>query len=169
MPSTTVLTLALDDASQPHFESLRQRHYPAVLNRIPAHVSLFHQLPATDAVSTALRRHAAQVHAFPVRVTGVRSLGKGVAFTMAAPELAQLQAALALEFADELIPQDRQRYSPHIVIQNKVQPEQAKELLHSLQRSFEPQEVTATGLLWWEYLGGPWRLLESFDFVAPRS
>jgi 2'-5' RNA ligase len=161
---TTVLTLALDSASQAHFETLRQQHYPPALNRIPAHVSLFHQLPGTEEVAHALQDLTESATAFPIQVTGVRSLGRGVAFTLAAPELISLHSELARRFDTHLIPQDRQRFKPHIVVQNKVEPAKAKELLSHLQAGFAPLQAQATGLLWWEYLGGPWRLLEQFAF-----
>ncbi len=166
MQMTTVLTLALDSDSQARFEVLRQRHYPAALNRIPAHLSLFHQLPEDAETEATLREVAEPTVAFAVQVTGVRSLGRGVAYTVAAPELQRLHAELARRFESDLIPQDRQRFQPHIVVQNKAAPAEAKALLAELQAGFAPQTARATGLLWWEYLGGPWRLLETFAFAT---
>ncbi len=162
---TTLVTLALDAAAQARFEALRQQHYPAALNRIPAHLSLFHKLPGDDETGNTLRQIAGLTPAFTLQVNGVRSLGRGVAYTLASPELATLHAELARRFDAHLIPQDRQRFQPHIVVQNKATPVEARELLATLQASFQPSTVPATGLLWWEYLGGPWRLLETFDFA----
>ena len=160
----TILTLALDDASQQDFEALRQRHFPAALNRIPAHLSLFHALPGDGAVRQALAETAEEIAPFPALVDGVRSMGKGVMYTLASAELQGLHRRLAARFAEHLTPQDRQGFRPHIVVQNKVQPADAKLLLAQLQAGFRRREVRAEGLLWWEYLGGPWRLLERFAF-----
>lgn len=165
---TTVLTLSIDPASQHHFEALRREHYPPELNRIPAHVSLFHQLPGTKEIEGALREVCADLSAFPVQVQGLRSLGRGVAFTLASPELMSLHRELVRRFEPYLIPQDRQRFQPHIVVQNKVAPERARELLARLQASFVSSEVQGTGLTWWEYLGGPWRLMDTFSFSQPQ-
>jgi hypothetical protein len=44
----TILTLQLDPTAQAHFEALRQQHFPPALNHIPAHLTLFHQLPDSD-------------------------------------------------------------------------------------------------------------------------
>ena len=100
-----------------------------------------------------------------MRIEGVRSLGRGVAYTVAADELLRLHGGLSRRFEPHLSRQDRQRFAPHIVVQNKVAPADARELLGSLQASFKPAAAQATGLLWWEYLGGPWRLLETFAFA----
>ena len=49
-PSTDplILTLALDDLSFARFDALRREHFPPTLNRIPAHVTLFHHLPGEE-------------------------------------------------------------------------------------------------------------------------
>ena len=41
-----VLTLELDGASFGRLNELRRRHYPPERNMVPAHLTLFHQLPA---------------------------------------------------------------------------------------------------------------------------
>lgn len=166
---TTILTLAMDDASESTFESLRQRHYPAALNRIPAHLTLFHTLPAAEQSAAVVAAAAAAYAPFAMRVTGLRSLGRGVAFALASEELAKLHASLAGEFAEVLTAQDRQRFTPHVVIQNKPKPGAARALLAEIQKEFEPFQVTATGLTLWKYLGGPWERVETFAFGANVS
>ncbi len=158
---TTILTLELDPHSQAHFESLRQQHYPAHLNHIPAHVTLFHQLPS-EVVS--LIHRAAHRPPFSIRVTGLSSLGRGVAYRLASAELQALHGELAREFEPYLIPQDRQPFRPHIVVQNKATPEQARVLLAQLQAGFQPVEAVAAGLTVWNYLGGPWERVHFFPF-----
>jgi hypothetical protein len=58
---------------------------------------------------------------------------------------------------------------PHITIQNKVPATDAKDLLETLKTSSHPLSATATGLQLWEYLDGPWRLLEEFAFVKEEA
>ena len=159
---TLILTLELDPTSQQFFERLRQQHFPAHLNQIPAHLTLFHQLPP-EAVVT-IEQVAAPRPAFPLQVTGLRSLGRGVAYTLASAPLQALHANLARTFAETLTPQDRQKFSPHIVIQNKSTPEAARTLLATLQRDFQPFTVQATGLTLWNYLNGPWQHAHFFPF-----
>lgn len=163
---TNVLTLTLDEESQAFFERLRQRHFPPERNQIAAHLTLFHTLPDDDTIAETLCRAAESQAAFSMRVTGLRSLGKGVAFTLAAPALMALHARLASEFAEHLTAQDRQRLQPHVVVQNKVTPAAARELLGQLQASFVPMEAQACGMELWHYLGGPWELERQFPFTS---
>ncbi len=153
---TNILTLRIDPASQAHFDRMRQAHYPPALNRIAAHLTLFHSLPDTAEIAAALEE-IARHPTFSLSVTGVRSLGRGVAYTLSSDVLLLLHTRLTHAFSAHLIPQDRQRFSPHVVIQNKATPEQARTLLVELQQQFQPFEVQAIGLDLWHYLGGPWQ------------
>ena len=64
-----------------------------------------------------------------------------------------------------LTPQDKAGWRPHITIQNKVAPEQARQLQAKLAASWTPFEALGEGLLLWRYLGGPWELVEEFRFA----
>ncbi len=163
---TTIVTLGLDAEAQAWFEAQRQRFFPPALNRIPAHVSLFHALPGDNSVRTVLQGAAAQTAPFALSVEGVRSMGRGVMYTLGAPQLTALHRSLAASFAIYLTPQDKQPLRPHVVVQNKVEPAEAKALLAVLQAGFARRSVQAEALLWWEYLGGPWRLLKRSEFSA---
>ena len=164
---TDLVTLALDPESQRHFEQLRRQHFPPERNLIPAHLTLFHTVPREPWVADALREAAAAEPAFSLMVTGVRSLGRGVAYTLRSPELDRLHRQLAGRFAGILTPQDRQPFRPHIVVQNKVTPEAARTLLGQLENGFAPWQVRAAGLDLWHYLGGPWQMAEHVPFAAP--
>ncbi len=161
---TTIVTLGMDSEATAWFEAQRQRYYPAALNRIPAHLSLFHALPDDRSVRYALREAARTTATFRMQVTGVRSMGRGVLYALESPDLMRLHGGLAAGFRTYLTPQDKQPLRPHVVVQNKVEPGEAKALLADLAAQFTPREVEAVGLDWWEYLGGPWRLLERFAF-----
>lgn len=162
---TDILTLRLDERSQQFFERMRQQHYPPALNQIAAHLTLFHTLPESDDVRAALTS-AAACAPFSLKVTGLRSLGRGVAYTLASVELNALHRTLAAAFADELSAQDRQKFQPHVVVQNKATGEQAKYLKAALAAGFSTFWVEAVGLDLWRYLGGPWELREHFPFAA---
>lgn len=100
--------------------------------------------------------------AFP----GVRMLGRGVAIEVASAELQVLHDRLAACFDAWLKPQDRQRFRPHVTVQNKVSAQQARELFDSLAPEWEMPSGGSAGLLLWEYLGGPWRGIEEFSFTG---
>ena len=101
---------------------------------------------------------------FPVDVTGVRSLGRGTALVLDSEQLLALRADLAHRWSPWLTRQDAQRYSPHVTVQNKVEPAQARGLVEELAAAFEPWQLTATGVHVWRYLGGPWELIETVHF-----
>ena len=163
---TDIVTLKLDADSQAFFEAMRQRHFPPERNQIGAHLTLFHTLPGTAEIADVLRRVAGQHAAFMLQVTGLRSLGKGVAYTLRSAELQAVHAELSEAYVEHLSPQDRQRFMPHVVVQNKAQPAEARALLAEMQAGFQPFAVQAVGLELWNYLGGPWRLAEEFGFRA---
>ncbi|WP_369345785.1 2'-5' RNA ligase family protein [Asaia prunellae] len=71
--------------------------------------------------------------------------------------------------ADSLTRQDQSRWRPHLTVQNKVSPEQAR-TLHA-QLSAEPPRAAsfAAALNLWRYLGGPWKKIARVAFAPPES
>ncbi|WP_207102399.1 2'-5' RNA ligase family protein [Paracoccus shandongensis] len=163
-----ILTAQLDNASFAHFQTMRQRHFPAARNHIPAHLTLFHHLPGDRIgwIAQELDRMAADTAPVAGRVAGLRFLGKGVAYDLDCPGIERLRAALSAIFADHLTPQDRQRIRPHVTIQNKAAPADARRLFDDLSAGFQPFPFTATGFLLWRYRGGPWDAAGEFPFAG---
>ncbi len=145
---------------------LRQQHFPPELNRIPAHLTLFHSLPESDEVQAALGSIAGQTEPFAMQVTELKSLGRGVALFLTSPQARTLHRKLTELFTAALSAQDRQGFRPHVVVQNKVAPQLARETFALLQAGFQPWQCQAVGLDLWRYLGGPWLHLRRFDFAA---
>jgi len=160
---THIVTLRLDEDSQSFFEQQRRQFYPVELDQISAHLTLFHRIEASPQVK-AVVAGAARRQTFQLEVTGLRSLGRGVAYVLASKAAQGVHAELADAFADQLTAQDRQPFAPHVVVQNKVAPTQAKDLLLSLREQFTPFAVSGVALDLWNYLGGPWSLEDSFSF-----
>lgn len=169
-PRPLILTALLEPSVQARFEALRRAHYPAELNRVPAHVSLFHHLPGRelDAVKRRLKTLCAEIGPPEVVVTGLKSLGKGVAFKLRAPSLENLRAELADGWDTLLIPQDRAGFQPHVTVQNKVTPPVAKATLATLEAGFAPFTTHAVAVGIWRYLDGPWESLGSVVFRGRR-
>ena len=162
-----IVTLTLDGAAQERFDLLRAAHFPPESNHLAAHVTLFHALPGehleqlrADLVAVADRG------AYDVRVTRVRSLGRGVAYDLRAPELDAQHRELASRWAPWLTRQDAQPLSAHVTVQNKVEPARARALLAELSAGFMAYDVRATGFALWRYLGGPWEGLGASAFSA---
>ena len=160
-----VLTLALDHEAQARFESLRRQYFPAALNRIPAHLTLFHTLPETDETSALLEDIARGQHAFALEVTAPKSIGRGVAYFFQTPSAMALHHRLSAAFAEHLSAQDRQGFRPHIVVQNKVTNDVANDTLAQLLQGFQSFPVRAVGLDLWRYLDGPWEQMERYLFA----
>jgi 2'-5' RNA ligase len=160
-----IVTLLLGDEAQRRFDRLRAAHFPVERNHLAAHVTLFHALPG-DHLAEVRRELAAAADrpAFPVTVSRVRSLGRGVAYDLEAPELTALRAGLAAAFDRWLTRQDRQPARAHVTVQNKVAPEVARALHADLTAGFQPESVPARGLALWHYLGGPWEAEAEYLF-----
>ena len=164
-----LLTLALDDASQEHFDALRARHFPAGRNHLAAHITMFHALPGEQEERWRQDvREAAGRPPLDVAVTGLRAFGNATVYLLESAALLQLRAGLATRWLDVLTAQDRQGFTPHLTVQNKVDAVTARALLGDLSASFEPRRVVGTALLLWRYLGGPWQLVERCPFSSAR-
>lgn len=166
-PAPLILTLAMDEHSFAFFDEQRRRSFPPERNFIPAHLTLFHHLPGgqLQSIQDTIEATISTRGGFSLDVTGLRSLGRGVAYTLHSDELRLLRTTLAQEWAQWLTPQDRQKHQPHITVQNNVEPQKARALLADLSETFLPFQVQATGLdLWW-YRGGPWEKARSFPFA----
>jgi len=162
-----ILTLQLDAVSSDFFERQRQLFFPEGLNRVPAHLTLFHKLPGDEHEAIVKTVAAAARPPFMVSVDGLKKLGRGVAYTLSAPELLQMHRTLAAAFAPWLTGQDRERFRPHITVQNKASPGAAQRTFEDLSRAFTPFSATAQGVQLWHYAGGPWSPLGVITFTAP--
>jgi hypothetical protein len=163
-----LLTLQLAEPAQSLFQALRNRHFPEGRNIVPAHVSLFHALPGSEHAGILRRLHAVEAMRPAILVEPPRSLGRGVAFRLHSPALQTLRAELAASWSDWLTPQDRQRFQPHVTVQNKVTTAQAAATLARLRQGFVPWQTEGMALLLWRYLDGPWEALERFELAAPE-
>ncbi len=154
-----IVTARLDPATFARFDALRRAHFQPALNHLPAHLTLFHHLPG-EALGEVVDACTAAVRAAPfaLQVVGLRPLGRGVAYALESAALGQARAQIAARFNVRLTRQDQQAFRPHVTVQNKVEPEDARALLAQLQTNFTPFGAEATGLLVWRYLGGPWAL-----------
>jgi 2'-5' RNA ligase len=127
---------------------------------------MFHALPGSeiDGVTALLVDITAGQHPIIAEISGLRSLGNGVAFTLRCPELERIRREIAFALGEKLTAQDRQTWRPHITIQNKVSRESARELLERLQQEFQPWKASIKGLELWRYDGGPWEPVDRFRF-----
>jgi hypothetical protein len=146
-------------------EGLRRTYYPAERNRVPAHLTLFAQLPPGVERELAQRLSVyAGAPAPKARLTGIMDLGSGTAFRVESDELEDIRQDLALALHGLLSAQDRTSWSPHVTIQNKVEAREARALQASLRGTFIPRSLTIKGLATWRYRDGPWEQMRSHMF-----
>ncbi len=160
-----ILTLALDEHSQRFFDTQRQQYFPAERNHLKAHLTLFHHLPPDELhITSVIEAVCAEQPMMDLQVAEVRHTGNGVAYKMESTPLIQLHRRLQKEWQSWLIPQDQHTLWPHITVQNKVDPMIAAELKNELAQDFSPFIAYGTGFNLWEYLGGPWRFIQYYEF-----
>ena len=161
MGDPLIVTLLMDAASDEIFQTQRRAHFPPELNKVPAHLTLFHHLPGQREawVLDVLGRACAQTPRIDGGATGFIRLGRGLAYRIVAPDLVAFRNRLVERFQDVLIAQDRGGFRPHVTIQNKATAARAIALEAHLTASFEPFPVIGEGLQIWRYKGGPWEPL----------
>ena len=129
---------------------------------------MFHHLPGdheadiAGVVDMVARRHSPQ----PFHATGIRFLGHGNAYSLAMPAMVTVRAELAGMWQGWLTPQDRQKWQPHVTIQNKVSVAEARRLHAQLAANFLPNTGMVQGLQLWRYLDGPWQEIGCYEFAT---
>ncbi|RYD79397.1 MAG: 2'-5' RNA ligase family protein [Sphingobacteriales bacterium] len=162
--SSLILTARIDSENQVFFDKMRQQHFPKEINLLNAHLTLFHKLPDAPATYEILEQVVEKP--FEATISEIKSIGRGVAYFLSSPELLQIRSSLKHKFQTQLSLQDQQGYRPHITIQNKVKPEDAKQLLQEIASSFEPFKIVIEGLDLWYYLDGPWKHARHLPFYS---
>ena len=132
---------------------------------MPAHLTLFRALPPS-AEEEVRRRLARAASGAPPEATvaGAMDLDSGVALRVHSPDLEDIREQLAEEFHGLLTSQDLGRWTPHVTVQNKVEPRVARALVKDLRANWEPRPLAIRGLELVRYEGGPWQPLASWSF-----
>jgi hypothetical protein len=132
---------------------------------VPAHLTLFRHLPPS--LEAELRQRLSLYTATPpprAILAGLIDLGEGTAFRVESEELEDIRYDLAEAFRGMLTPQDMAPWRPHVTIQNKVEPREARRLQAELRAPFQPRPLDISGLASWRYLGGPWEPIRTHAF-----
>lgn len=165
MTAPILVTATFAPGDDGWLQQLRRTHYPPERNRVPAHLTLFRQLPPSVERELSDRLAAATATAPPrATVAGIADLGEGTALRVESEDLEAIREELALAFHGLLTPQDKAAWRAHITIQNKVEPREARRLQQMLRAGFEPRPLAIRALASWRYLGGPWEPLKTHPF-----
>jgi hypothetical protein len=160
-----IITAEIASSDRAWLEQLRLAHYPPDRNQVQAHLTMFRALPpsAEAEVRSALLRMASRPPPY-ASIAGLMDLGGGVAFRIVSPDLDRIRNELIETFHGLLSAQDAGGWRPHVTIQNKVAPKEARALLATLERSFRERPLAIAGLGLHRYLDGPWDRLATYSF-----
>jgi len=132
---------------------------------VPAHLTLFSHLPPSLGPELDRRLARLVARAAPrARIAGVMDLDGGTAFRIDSAELEDIRAELADAFEGLLTPPDRAPWQPHVTIQNKVEPREARRLQDRLRGEFQPRSLAIRGLATWIYADGALDPLKRYMF-----
>jgi len=160
-----IVTATFGDGDNGWLQDLRRTHYPPGRNRVPAHLTMFRQLPPSLAPELATRLARAVAAPVPrATITGIIDLGEGTALGVESEELEAIRAELADAFHGLLTPQDLSPWRPHVTIQNKAATREARALQQQLRATFEPRPLAIRALAAWRYLDGPWAPIREWTF-----
>jgi len=165
MPAPIIVTALFGPGDDGWLQEMRRKHFPPERNQVPAHLTLFHHLPPS--AESELMRRLAIYAATPTpraEIVGVIDLGAGTALRVESEELEDIRYDLAEAMHGLLTPQDQAPWRPHITVQNKVEPREARRLQEQLRATFRPRPLAVRGLAAWHYVGGPWEPIRSFTF-----
>jgi hypothetical protein len=165
MAGALIVTAEIAPPDFAWLDRLRRAYYPADRNQLPAHLTMFHALPPS--AEGEARRSLGQLAVEPApraSIEGLMDLGGGVAFRIVSTDLDAIRRQLAADFHGLLSAQDSGGWRPHVTVQNKVPPKEARALLAELEREFRPGPMGIAGLGLHRYLGGPWERLAVYPF-----
>ena len=165
MSPPLIVTATFGPGDDGWLQHLRRTHFPPERNQVPAHLTLFHQLPpGLEAELSARLAEATAAPPPPAMVAGIVDLGQGTALRVESEALEDIRETLADAFHGLLMPQDQASWRPHVTIQNKVEPRVARALQQQLRATFKPRPLAIRALTSWRYLGGPWEKLKDHPF-----
>jgi hypothetical protein len=163
--SPLIVTALFGPGDDGWIQQLRRTHYPTDRNRVPAHLTLFRHLPPSVGAELSSRLATAAADPPPwAEIAGIIDLGEGTALRVDSRDLEALRADLADAFHGLLMPQDQAPWRPHVTIQNKVEPREARRLQQQLRAAFERRPLAIRALATWRYRDGPWEKMRDYSF-----
>ncbi|OQO13464.1 hypothetical protein B0A48_01692 [Cryoendolithus antarcticus] len=170
-----ILTLATDVRHHKAMTALRNQYFPTKLNKLAAHLTLFHALPGSLLESNIIphiETVAAQTKQFDVHAAKPFRMKHGFAISVPKAEggaAAQaVHAELQQKWADDgfLSEQDRGGCRVHYTIMNKVDEEaDVAKAFEEVSDEWKGDWGTVEGLSLWRYERGWWKLQRKFEFA----
>lgn len=146
-------------------DALRRTHYPPERNRLRAHVTLFHQLPASvEGELLQVLSDLARKPAPAARIEGLMKLDSGTALAVESPAVVELHHIIAERMHGLLTDQDTRPLRLHVTVQNKVTREAARALQAALAPELKPLSFRFHGFGLYAWEDGLWRPIRTIAF-----
>ena len=166
MANALIVTAAMGRADHGWLTAERRAHFPPERNYLDAHLTMFHAIPPSCEMEASglLARLARDLRAPEARLSEMMFMGRGVGYKVESAELVAIRRDIADHFHGSLSAQDQQGWRPHITIQNKVKPADAKALFAEKSAAFDPRPLEIRGLSLYRYMDGPWDEIGTWVF-----
>ncbi|KAF2163265.1 hypothetical protein M409DRAFT_37287 [Zasmidium cellare ATCC 36951] len=169
-----VLTLLTDKRLHERMTAIRNQYFPKRINKLAAHLTLFHALPESRLESNIiplLKEVTAKTSPFAIKADKPFRLKKGFAVSVSSriggTQAKQIHQVLQDEWQREdfLSEQDAGGCRLHYTLMNKVDEEvEISKAYDDLLDHWRPESGNAEGLAVWKYDRGFWRWYKSFNF-----
>ncbi|KAK3054195.1 hypothetical protein LTR09_004973 [Extremus antarcticus] len=174
-----ILTLLTDQAHHDRMTALRKIYFPRKLNKLDAHLTLFHVLPESKLESSiipVIEQVASQTMPFSITARTPGQLGKhgmGVFIPRNAggDQIRELHSALQEPWkrAGWLSVQDAGGMKAHYTIMNKIDDEtEVQKAFDEVRMTFRADEGRGEGFGLWRYDRGWWRWVRGFRFAEAK-
>ena len=159
-----ILTLHTDPEHHARVTALRTQYFPPHLNKLSAHIALFHALPSSQlpAIESDILAATKPQQPFPIVTGSPFPMAHGVGIHAHAPPAKDIYKKLKEKWAGWLSRQDKS-FKPHYTVQNKVEKNVAMDTLKEVERLGEMKGVV-DGLTLWRYDRGYWKRERDFMF-----
>lgn len=172
--SVYVLTLLTDTKHHQTITKMREKYFPPRLNRLEAHLTLFHALPGSkleDSIKPVLSEVSENTAPFPILAAKPFRLNKGIAIGVpkmkGGDDARQVHTQLKHAWKEFLSRQDGGGFAAHYTIMNKVDDESVvQKALSEVEAQWRGCRGTAEGLSLFLYERGNWVHVEDYRFSA---
>lgn len=151
---------------------MRKKYFPPKLNKLDAHLTLFHALPGSkleDEILPALQEVADSTSKFQLLASSPFKLRKGIAIGVpkshGGDDARNVHTQLKSRWHDFLSDQDAGGFAAHYTIMNKVDDsKQVDQAFQDVEDQWRPCRGTVEGLSLWRYDRGYWQWQQNFGF-----
>lgn len=168
-----ILTFLTDQTLRDKMTALRKTYFPPKLNRLDAHLTLFHALPGSKLNSDiipVLRDIAGSTIPFRVFASTPFKLRRGIAIGVpkgsGGDDARAVHKLLKRRWLEFLSPQDAGGFATHYTIMNKVDTEkEVDDAFADVEQGWRPVNGEVLGLELWRYDRGGWDWQQEFRFA----